>query len=130
MSALAPIERQVEIFGGDINIRGAGLCFVEVRGDRFEPAARRGDFVLVAPCNAWRGEADYLVDVSDGAPALYRCDALGPRPTPIRMGSPNPLYREPWCMKRVAFDAAVIGVVVMTCHVADPALLRDFVPAH
>ena len=104
-----------------------GLRFVEVRGDRFEPIVRRGDFVLVAPCDGWRGEADYLMEVGL-EPALYRCTACGYGDKPIRVGSPNPLYRDPVYMTRARFDAAVIGIVVMTCCVPDRALLRQFVP--
>ena len=106
---------------------GTSLRFHEVTGDRFEPVVRRGDFVLVAPVEGWRGEADYLVEVG-GEPALYRCDAFGSRAKPIRMGSPNKLYGEPWALTCASFDAAVIGIVIMTCRVTDRALLRDFVP--
>jgi hypothetical protein len=43
-----------------------GLRLFQIAGDSYEPALRRGGFIMVAPANRFSHDTDYLLDFGDG----------------------------------------------------------------
>ncbi|KQT17721.1 hypothetical protein ASG40_17010 [Methylobacterium sp. Leaf399] len=98
-----------------------GLQAVPVRSDNMEPTLRRGDFVLVAPTDAYQGEGVYAT-VSLGAVVLHRFERVGKGR--IRMWSDNPHYTR-YEISKDEFLAMLFAKVVITARVVDRLLLPD-----
>ena len=106
-----------------------GLRFVQVPDDHLEPTVHRLDYVLIAPVAGYRGEGYYLVENGLGEPAGFYCSGAGKVGAAlIRLRCLNPHYSDEHFSLN-DFAKSVVGKIVLTCKVQDPALLRAHLPA-
>lgn len=90
-------------------------------GDGMEPALRDGDLVAVVPADRWIGDGVYVFDwIGNPDPYLCHSDGCGG----IVITKDNPHYRQ-HTLTLEQFNRAVIGRVVATCNILDPALLAS-----
>ena len=106
-----------------------GLRFFQVPDDHLEPTVHRLDYVLIAPVAGYRGEGYYLVENGLGEPAGFYCSGAGKVGAPlVRLRCLNPHYSDDH-VSLDDFAKSVVGKIVLTCKVQDPALLRAHLPA-
>jgi hypothetical protein len=91
-----------------------------------EPTFRRGDHLIVAPCDRYLGEGVYIVDVGDH-PCTYRVQSAGGGV--LQVFGDNPAYwrdgvrGSKWT--RADFDAAVLGKAIGHVAVLDYFMFRE-----
>lgn len=94
-----------------------GLRHFPIVGDAYEPALRGGDVLIVAPCDRFEYDTDYLLDFGDGE-APYVASRAGGGQVSVRHR--NPRYTV-GVISRESFDRAVSGIVVAEVRIRDRA---------
>jgi phage repressor protein C with HTH and peptisase S24 domain len=95
---------------------------IAIEGNGMEPTLRRGDFVVATPCDRFRSDGLYVVEI-DGEAVVYRCQYDGAGN--VVLWFDNPRFSERWSMPRAEFDRKVVGIVAAEIRVIDSRVFED-----
>lgn len=98
------------------------LRLVPIRGDAMAPTLRAGDCVMALPGDGYANPSMYVVQMATGATEVVRAAHIGGQQ--IRMSRDNPAYGVA-TVPLADFNAMVVGHVVATGRMVDPALIEE-----
>jgi hypothetical protein len=114
MNALAPMAVASTPFG-------VGLRLFELAGDAYEPELRSRDMLMVAPCERFTYDTDYLVDFGHGEHPIRAASCFNGQ---VEVWKPNPFYSR-YRISREEFNQAVRAIVVAEVKLRDERRIRQ-----